>query len=146
MSEIANTSSGTQVEDLRTTASTANISQVATVEEPSAVESAGDSNLTDDRADNAFQAPPRTSLTAEVSAGRDPLEIAANALEAALPGGEFPPNTTLRIEQDEESGRFVYQSVDNETGEVVRQFPPEDFLEILSSFREPEGVVVDDLA
>lgn len=81
-----------------------------------------------------------------LAGGEDPLVQAASALDSLLPEGRFPPNTSLRIEQDDVSGRFIYQSVDNDTGEVVKQFPPEDILEILSLFRDPEGVVLDNLA
>lgn len=50
----------------------------------------------------------------------------------------------LRINRDEDSGRFVYQSIDRDTGDVLRQFPPEEILEILGKFRAPEGIVLDD--
>ncbi|WP_374764542.1 flagellar protein FlaG [Yunchengibacter salinarum] len=76
----------------------------------------------------------------------DPLERAAQALEKFIPAQEDEPKTKLRIEKDEESGRFIYQNVNTETGEVVRQFPPEDILEFLSFFRNPEGVAFDDKA
>ena len=50
----------------------------------------------------------------------------------------------LRINRDEDSDRFVYQSIDRDTGDVLRQFPPEEILEILGKFRAPEGIVLDD--
>jgi len=84
--------------------------------------------------------------TENVDEDGDPLSQAAAAIEEILPNGQFPENTTLRIEQDEDTGRFIYKSIDNDTGEVVRQFPPEDILEVLALFRDPEGVILDDLA
>jgi flagellar protein FlaG len=81
---------------------------------------------------------------AEDEQKRDPLELAAEKLQAFIPDGQIMPNTRLRINQDD-SGLFVYQNIDNESGEVVRQYPSEEILEFLSYYREAEGIVVDDL-
>ena len=77
---------------------------------------------------------------------KDPFEKAAKELERFVPNSEFPPNTRLRISQDESTGIFVYQSIDNNSGEVRRQFPAEAILEFLSYYREVEGLAVDDEA
>lgn len=77
--------------------------------------------------------------------GRDPLERAAEQLQSLIPEGELS-NTSLSIELDELSGRFIYQSIDNESGEVVRQFPPEELLRLLSIVRDAEGIAVDEQA
>ena len=76
----------------------------------------------------------------------DPLQQAAEAIIDFIPEEEVLENSSLRIEQDEATGRFIYQSVDNVSGEVLRQFPPEQILEFLAFYREPEGIVVDDEA
>ena len=49
----------------------------------------------------------------------------------------------LRIDLDKGAGRFVYQSVNRDTGEVIRQFPTDEVLRLLSSFREATGLTVD---
>ena len=54
------------------------------------------------------------------------------------------PETELRIDKDDETGRFIYKSVDKESGEVIKQFPPETILELISQYRSLEGLVVDD--
>jgi flagellar protein FlaG len=82
----------------------------------------------------------------EFNDNTDPLQQAAEAITDFIPDEEVLNNTTLRIEQDEATGRFIYQSVDNVSGEVLRQFPPEQILEFLAFYREPEGIVVDDEA
>jgi len=74
----------------------------------------------------------------------NPLEKAAEAIESFI--GEAGPATKLRIDKDDDTGRFVYKSVDAESGEVVAQFPPETILEMISKFRDPEGLVVDNEA
>lgn len=87
---------------------------------------------------------PSTAKGATLEKGENPLERAAAAIEEFV--DEAGPNTRLRIDKDDESGRFVYKSIDSESGEVVAQFPPETILEMISKFRDPEGLVVDDEA
>ncbi|MDA5193208.1 flagellar protein FlaG [Govanella unica] len=53
------------------------------------------------------------------------------------------PNTRLQIEHDKDTGIFIYRSIDNETGEVVRQYPAAEILRFISYYRESEGLVVD---
>ena len=86
------------------------------------------------------------SSSSDLSDERDPLEKAAELVEQFLPEENTAPNTKLRIDRDESSGNFIYQSVDEETGEVIRQFPSEEILKVLSFYRELEGIAVDDLA
>ena len=63
----------------------------------------------------------------------------AERLAADLAG----PRTRLIIKLDEGSGRFVYQAIDVETGEVKQQFPPEKLLALLAAERETNGLVLD---
>lgn len=59
-------------------------------------------------------------------------------------------NASLAISFDEEVHNFVYKSVDNETGEVLNQWPPEDYIKTLASLLElnpaepEEGQAVDE--
>lgn len=76
---------------------------------------------------------------------RDPLDRAAEALQNLISENELD-NTKLQINRDEASDRFIYQSVDNDTGEVVRQFPQEEVLRMLANIRDPEGIAVDQQA
>lgn len=55
-------------------------------------------------------------------------------------------NTKLSIDVDDESGLFVYKSVDKKSGEVVSQFPAEEVLALIAYYREAEGLVVDETA
>lgn len=52
-------------------------------------------------------------------------------------------NEKLTIEKDRETGKFVYKTVDRETGEVIRQWPREKMLEAIGHFREAEGLLID---
>lgn len=79
--------------------------------------------------------------TANVS---DYLKAAEKLIDASLPNK--PPGTKLRINLDEGAGRFVYQGIDTNTGDVVTQFPADEVLKYLSYIREREGlegIVVD---
>ena len=76
---------------------------------------------------------------------QDPLAVAAEQLQQLIPPDQLD-NTSLQIELDELSGRFIFQSIDNESGEVVRQFPPEELLRLLSIVRDAEGLAVDEQA
>ncbi len=72
-----------------------------------------------------------------------PLEQVARAIEDIIPED---PNTRLRIDRDEETGRFIYQNIDTESGEVISQFPLESILDIVSQFRDLEGLILDNEA
>ncbi|PWE17574.1 hypothetical protein DDZ18_07845 [Marinicauda salina] len=52
---------------------------------------------------------------------------------------EALPQSRLQIEREDESGRFVYRFLDQETGEIVRQWPPEDYLELMNYLRSLQG-------
>jgi flagellar protein FlaG len=134
MTEISNVKSGGQVLTLK----------AATAKDP-----ANGSGGIDRFASGGKPSPGRvetspTANSASLDKGQDPLTKAAEAIEEFV--GEAGPNTKLRIDKDDDTGRFVYKSVDSESGEVVAQFPPETILEMISKFRDPEGLVVDDQA
>ena len=52
----------------------------------------------------------------------------------------------LQIERAEEAGRFIYRIFDPETGETVRQWPPEKYVELVAYLRGREGGLVDERA
>lgn len=54
-----------------------------------------------------------------------------------------PPSTRLSIVHDEATGRYVFKSIDEKTGEVVRQYPTEDMLSQIARVREITGLTVD---
>ncbi|WP_262691431.1 flagellar protein FlaG [Kordiimonas aestuarii] len=138
MTEIGNTNGSTQVVDLRparaSSSGSAGVDRFSSSvsSEKSGVEPAVISN----------QQPGQV----EEAPSNSPLEKAAKALEKFIPENETPPNTRLRIDRDDETGRFVYLNIDNESGEIIKQFPPESILEFLSYYREVAGLTVDDEA
>ncbi len=52
----------------------------------------------------------------------------------------------LQIERAEDAGRFIYRIFDPETGETVRQWPPEKYVELVAYLRGREGGLVDERA
>ncbi len=67
------------------------------------------------------------------------LDAALTELGVPLKGNQ----PYLRIEQDQESGRFIYKSVDQETGEVVREWPEEEVRRALKALGSLRGALVD---
>jgi flagellar protein FlaG len=57
--------------------------------------------------------------------------------------GALPSDAKLQIEQDKDTGTFVYRSINPDTGEVIQQWPPEELLRLRASLRELEGMLVD---
>lgn len=73
-------------------------------------------------------------------------EDAAKAFEQALNDRLerlFQSNLRLRIDTDQGTGAFVYQSIDRRTGEVQKQWPPETILQLMAFLRELDGLLVD---
>ena len=68
------------------------------------------------------------------------------AIESAMRAQEPPlmgHNERLSIIRDEETGTFIYRSVDRETGKVTRQWPVESMLQFKAYIREYAGLAVD---
>ena len=55
----------------------------------------------------------------------------------------MPSNSKLQIDQDKETGTFIYRSVNPDTGEVIKQWPPEQVIKLREYLREMEGMLVD---
>ncbi len=138
MADVTNVASGNQVVNLRPAAS----SEAVTREEQATFSEVEESTQSNTEANQENE----TSGGSDDETPNSPFDRAADALQNLLPENEFPPNTRLRINLDDDSGRFVYQSVDNDSGEVVRQFPSEAILELVNSFRPITGLAVDDTA
>jgi uncharacterized FlaG/YvyC family protein len=72
----------------------------------------------------------------------DPVHQAERAV-GALFEDDNNPNAKFSIDMDRDSGRFVYRLVDNDTGEVVKQFPGDYVLRRIAYYRELEGIALD---
>lgn len=70
------------------------------------------------------------------------VEVLQGAVEKLIKKS-LPSNSKLQIEQDKDTGTFIYRSVNPETGEVIQQWPSEKLLELRDFLKEMEGVLVD---
>jgi flagellar protein FlaG len=52
-------------------------------------------------------------------------------------------NIRLKIEVDKETGDFIYLGIDSETGEVVKQYPPDEIVRRVKHYRDVAGLAVD---
>ena len=54
-------------------------------------------------------------------------------------------NTRFSILFDESTDRFIYQTCDKQTGEVVKQYPTEEFLNQLIALRKVSGLAFEEV-
>lgn len=109
------------------------------------------SNAPNTRESGATQNRPQASPVPPVPGAINPGTNLApdqrvEALQAAvekLIKKNLPTNSKLQIEQDKVTGTFIYRSVDPSTGEVIKQWPPEQLLKLRESLHEMEGMLVD---
>ncbi|MEO1039635.1 MAG: flagellar protein FlaG [Pseudomonadota bacterium] len=52
----------------------------------------------------------------------------------------------LQIDRDEEAGQFIYRIKNPDTGETVRQWPPETYVDLIVFLRSKQGGVIDQSA
>jgi hypothetical protein len=82
--------------------------------------------------------PPAAPMAAGVDASR--AQTARDASEAPVqPVAAVEPGTYLTIAKDEVANTFVYRSIDEQTGEVVWQYPLEQMLRMAHRLRELES-------
>ena len=72
------------------------------------------------------------------------IEVLHAAVEKLIKKS-MPSNSKLQIEKDKETGTFIYRSINPDTGEIIRQWPPEQLLKLREHLRELEGMLVDKL-
>ncbi len=70
---------------------------------------------------------------------REQLEQMAQQLQDFM--GEM--NRSLQFKVDEDSGRDVIKVLDKETGEVIKQYPSEEVLSLVSKLSESAGILID---
>ena len=101
---------------------------------------------------DAFDERPRPDDT-RVSAVQEADRSAATRASGEVEDAEIErlavetlKNSRLSIKREEDSGQFVYLMVDDETGETVRRWPPENHSELVAFLRSPRAGLIDKLA
>ena len=70
---------------------------------------------------------------------REQLEQMAQQLQDFM--GEM--NRSLQFQVDEDSGRDVIKVLDKDSGEVIKQYPSEEVLNLVSKLSESAGILID---
>ena len=70
---------------------------------------------------------------------REQLEKVAQQLQDFM--GEM--NRTLQFQVDEDSGRDVIKILDKTSGDVIKQYPSEEVLSLVSKLSESAGILID---
>ena len=70
---------------------------------------------------------------------REQLEKMAQQLQDFM--GEM--NRSLQFKVDEDSGRDVIKVLDKNSGEVIKQYPSEEVLSLVSKLSESAGILID---
>jgi len=84
-------------------------------------------------------APPAEEAVRDRNDRRAQAERLRQAAEPAFQDSR----TRLEISFDEAIGTFVYRGLDPATGEVVREYPPEEVRERMARLRAMKGIAVD---
>lgn len=70
---------------------------------------------------------------------REQLEKVAQQLQEFMGG----MNRTLQFQVDEDSGRDVIKILDKTSGDVIKQYPSEEVLSLVSKLSESAGILID---
>ena len=87
--------------------------------------------------DHRVDADPRTS-TPELTPTIEKLEQAAARLKEVLRG----TTSRLEIEIDSDTNKAVIRILNGESGEVIRQIPAQELLDLAKHLDEPKGLLV----
>lgn len=88
---------------------------------------------------------PRTDH-APLVAGRPESGVDPETVVAAIASvGELTTSggRSISFRYDDKAGRVIARVVSDETGEVIRQIPPQEYLDFVAKFREMVGVFFD---
>lgn len=102
--------------------------------------------------DQTLTVPPRAASAqdheqATAAAADEATRAAVESTRATMAMSlEFEVNAELklRVRFDEPTGRFVYMGVNAESGEVERQYPPEEALRMIARMHEIAGLTFDE--
>jgi flagellar protein FlaG len=88
---------------------------------------------------------PGKASDGEVVSGAGKAEARKSAEQKVVDDGPQPGDLRLVIEQDTDSGVYVYKTVDRRTGETLKQYPREDVLRFKEAASYGPGAIYDGL-
>lgn len=113
-----------------------NIEAISTVGSPQGHLSVAADKLDTARKKQESSAP---EATVETKNNALPTEEILDQIKGLTEDGVY----SVRFEQDENTNQFVVRIVDRDTGEVIRQLPPEELLGLKASLADLRGNIVD---
>lgn len=90
--------------------------------------------------------PRNAQSQAKAEAPRPTVPATSDRTDVAARDASVASNTRLSIMLDEATNRYVFKSVDVDTGEVIQQYPTEQMLRQIARVREITGLTVDSAA
>ena len=90
--------------------------------------------------DGAVSARELTLAVPEPKQARDELADRIEELRAEINANS---RSRLSIDREGSKGQFIYRIVDPETGETMRQWPPEKYVELVAYLRDQSGGLLD---
>lgn len=89
---------------------------------------------------------PSAKNQTEIQVPANPSPVPALKNEPLAENAVEPPlnkNTRLSIQLDDETGRYVFRSIDANTGDVLMQYPTKEMLSQIAQVRKITGLTVD---
>ena len=85
------------------------------------------------------------AAAAKPAAGK-PLPKTVDKIEAMRAQLDVSGRSRLLIDREDRAGRFIYRILNPDTGETMRQWPPEGYLDLIAYLRDGQGGLLDQRA
>lgn len=92
-------------------------------------------NIPDYKKENFIET--STSKSSSIEFGKDNMKTALDSFNKIF------KKTHLEFQIHDEAGRYFVQIIDNNTQEVIRQIPSEEFLKMVAETKENLGLLID---
>ncbi|WP_019959655.1 flagellar protein FlaG [Woodsholea maritima] len=95
---------------------------------------------------DAFQSQPLTLVEAQAKPEEkeDVISRQVELIEELRDTIQTNSRSVLKIDRTEESGQFVYRILNPNTGDLVRQWPAEDYVNLIEYLQSKQGGLVDE--
>lgn len=104
------------------------------------IKSDSDINLRHKQADDNIVIPQKSKDDSKVKCTKTELKSAVGIANKVL----FKNNTHLKFEIHEKTKEVMVRIVQDETGEVIKEIPPEKMLDLVAKLWEIAGIIVDE--
>ena len=121
----------------------ANTPPAHTTGDPNAAVSASSNLPSSSRLTTAYNNGAQDQAVVADDRSRAFAEIIAEELEEVALAND---RSGIRVQTDvhEETGRYIVRVIESETGEVLREFPPMEYLDVVAALDELEGLFLEE--